>query len=98
YFHVTGVQTCALPIYKDHGEDAPHTSEVFEVGKARTLREGYDATIIVSGGILSEAQKAAETLSTQHQLEIRIVSMHTIKPFDKQIGRASCRERVRRTE
>ena len=74
--------TCYLRLDKDFGDDTQKNGEAFEVGKARTLREGNDCTIIVAGGILSEAQAAANALSSEHGIEVRIISMHTIQPFD----------------
>lgn len=73
--------TCFLRLDKDFGDDSAKERETFQTGKARVLREGTDCSIIVSGGILSEAQKAARQLSTEG-VETRIISMHTIKPFD----------------
>lgn len=75
--------TCYLRLDKDHGDDSPTCeNETFQVGKARILREGADCTIVVCGGILSEAQCAADKLSEDHGIETRIISMHTIQPFD----------------
>lgn len=74
--------TCFLRLDKDFGDDSPQTEESFEVGKARVLRQGTDCSIIVCGGILSEAQAAANILAKDHGIETRIVSMHTIQPFD----------------
>jgi transketolase len=61
-----------------------------ELGKARTLREGRDCTIIASGGIVSEAVAAAELLASQSRLSCRVLSVHTLKPFDTEsIARAA---------
>lgn len=57
--------------------------EVFEVGKARCLREGTDITIIATGGILEVALSAAEKLAYMG-VQCRILSMPTIKPIDSQ--------------
>lgn len=57
--------------------------EIFQVGKARTLHEGLDITIIATGGILGLAMKAAEDL-LEEGISIRVLSMHTIKPIDKE--------------
>ncbi|MDQ8199788.1 transketolase C-terminal domain-containing protein [Pelagicoccus enzymogenes] len=75
--------TCFLRLDKDHGDDTPQLGEKFQVGKARIIRQGNDCSIIVCGGILSEAQKAAKVLSEAHGIETRIISMHTIQPFDR---------------
>jgi transketolase len=57
--------------------------EAFRIGQSRRLREGQDLTIITCGGILEEAFQAAEALSGRG-IECRIVSMHSIKPLDRQ--------------
>jgi transketolase len=59
-------------------------SDPFEIGKAGTLRQGMDVTIIATGLMVSEALKAADTL-TGEGIEARVVNMHTIKPLDKEI-------------
>jgi transketolase len=56
-------------------------SEEFVAGKARELRQGSDFTIICTGGITSEALKAADTLSSIN-IQCRVLSFHTIKPID----------------
>ncbi len=54
----------------------------FEIGKAVTLREGSDFTIIATGIMVNEAVAAADALSAQG-LSIRVLDMHTIKPIDE---------------
>lgn len=74
-----------LRLDKSAGNDKPkNNNEKFKLGKARELRDGKDCTIIVTGGILEEAQLAASALSKDN-IEASIVSMHTIKPLDKNI-------------
>ena len=53
----------------------------FEIGKAITLREGTDVTIIATGLMVNEALMAAEKLEAKG-ISARIVNMHTIKPLD----------------
>lgn len=53
----------------------------FEIGKAATLREGIDVTVIATGIMVNEALKAAETLAEQN-ISVRVLDMHTIKPLD----------------
>jgi transketolase len=52
-----------------------------ELGKARQVREGSDAVIFATGGILSEAVAAADMLADEG-LELRVIDVHTIKPLD----------------
>lgn len=56
------------------------TPPLFEVGKAITVRGGNDMTCISTGDILSEVLEAAEQLAPQ--LQVRVLSMPTIKPLD----------------
>ena len=53
----------------------------FEIGKAVTLREGSDITIIASGTMVYEALKAADVLFEQG-ISSTVLNMHTIKPVD----------------
>lgn len=53
----------------------------FEIGKAVTLREGTDATIIATGIMVAEAVRAAEMLEKEG-ISVRILNMFTIKPID----------------
>ena len=55
----------------------------FEIGKAVTLREGSDYTIIATGIMVNEALNAADVLEKQG-LSIRVIDMHTIKPVDEE--------------
>ncbi|MBN2795963.1 MAG: transketolase family protein [Clostridia bacterium] len=52
-----------------------------EIGKAITVSEGNDVTIIATGIMLAEAMEAREILA-QENISSRIIDMHTIKPID----------------
>lgn len=65
------------PIPAVYGED-----ETFEIGKAKTLREGNDVTIIATGDIMDLAVKATEILAAEN-ISARLIDMHTIKPIDR---------------
>ena len=54
----------------------------FEIGKAVTLKEGSDVTIIATGLMVNEALIAAEELSKEG-ISAEVINMHTIKPLDK---------------
>ncbi len=55
----------------------------FKLGRAVTLREGKDVTIISSGGIIHEVLKAVDDLESEH-ISVRVINIHTIKPIDNQ--------------
>jgi transketolase len=55
------------------------------------LRDGGDCAIIVTGGILEEVWRAAEFLEAKG-VNAKIVSVHTLKPFDAEAILQTCRE------
>lgn len=63
----------------------------FEIGKAITLREGTDVTIIATGLMVNEALMAAEQLEAKG-ISARIVNMHTIKPLDAETVKKAAAE------
>ncbi len=54
----------------------------FVLGKAATLREGLDATIVATGIMVSAAITAADELQKQG-IKCRVLSMSTLKPLDE---------------
>ncbi len=69
-----------LRLDKSHAK-GPKKASSIQLGKALKIREGKDLTIISCGGILHEAIKAADLLEKEG-FDLRILSMHTIKPLD----------------
>jgi transketolase len=53
----------------------------FEIGKAVTMKEGLDLTIIASGETVRVALDSAEALE-QEGIQCRVLNFHTIKPLD----------------
>ena len=73
---------------------APATArpgETFAIGKARKVREGSDITLAATGGILGAALEAADSLVEQG-IACRVLSVHTIKPFDTDAILRACKE------
>ena len=66
----------AVPVINDY------EGYEFEIGKAITLREGEDVTIIASGLTVAESLEAAEMLANDG-IDAEVINMHTIKPLDK---------------
>ena len=54
----------------------------FEIGKAVTLKEGTDVTIIATGLMVNEAVEASKVLEAEG-ISVELINMHTIKPLDK---------------
>jgi len=55
----------------------------FNIGKAITVSEGKDLTIISTGGLLFNAVEAAHELN-RLGIGTGVISMHTVKPIDKE--------------
>jgi transketolase len=53
----------------------------FHLGKANTLRDGSDVTLIANGIMVAMALDAAEGLA-QRGISARVLDMHTVKPID----------------
>lgn len=55
----------------------------FEIGKAVSLCEGTDVTIMATGLMVAEALAAKEILANEG-ISAAVINIHTIKPIDKQ--------------
>jgi len=56
----------------------------FDLGRAYTVKDGRDATIIATGYMLTEAILAAEILEKEG-IDVRIINMSTLKPLDNEV-------------
>lgn len=63
----------------------------FEVGRALTLREGHDVTLIATGVLVSRALDAAEILAGSG-ISARVLNIATIAPLDRDAVLAAARE------
>jgi transketolase len=65
------------------GENLPEGDAPFAFGKAQTLLPGHDVVILVAGGIVTEALKAARILEAEG-VDIGVVCFHSVKPIDSE--------------
>lgn len=83
------------PVYLRLGRDkypvVPEIHGSFEIGKAKLLHQGSNISIISTGIMISEAQKAQELL-TEQGVSTRLIHMHTVKPLDREIVIAAAQE------
>ena len=63
----------------------------FAIGKANSLRDGSDLTIVANGLMVAPALDAAETLADEG-ISARVLDMHTVKPIDRDALEAAARE------
>ena len=54
----------------------------FTLGKAVTMRQGTDATVMAVGIMVAKALEAADILARQ-DIDCRVINMHTLKPLDQ---------------
>ena len=74
------------------GEPNVHKGNIdFKIGKALLLRDGRDLTLISTGNLLQTADKVAEQLASCG-ITTRLLSMHTLKPLDKDAVLSAARE------
>ena len=72
----------AVPVIND-----PATYE-FHLDKGTVLCEGTDVTIVACGLMVAAALEAAESLA-QKGISAEVINIHTIKPLDEELVRAS---------
>jgi transketolase len=73
-----------VPIVYENGCD-------YEIGKANTVREGNDVTIIANGLMVGVALDAATALA-ENGVSARVLDMHTVKPIDEDAIVAAAKE------
>ena len=71
-----------IRLTRQNVEDVNGDGYTFEIGKAVELVQGSDITIMVSGGTVHHAVKAAELLKGGG-ISAGVVNIHTIKPIDR---------------
>jgi transketolase len=54
----------------------------FTLGKAVTMRQGRDATVIATGIMVAKALETADILAKQN-IDCQVINMHTLKPLDE---------------
>jgi len=54
----------------------------FTLGKAVTMRQGKDVTVIATGIMVAKALEAADILARQ-DIDCRVINTHTLKPLDE---------------
>jgi transketolase len=82
YIRLTGAMANPI-VYKQEYD--------FEIGRAITLCEGPDLTIVATGTMVYESMVATRILKTKG-LAATVVDMHTIKPLDTAVIDKACQE------
>jgi acetoin:2,6-dichlorophenolindophenol oxidoreductase subunit beta len=63
-------------------EPVPDPPEAIPIGRAHTVRQGRDVTIVALGRMVGEALEAAERLSAESGIEAEVIDPRTLVPLD----------------
>ncbi len=64
--------------------EVPEEEYLIPLGKADIKREGRDLTIVAHGRPVILALKAAEILEAEHDLDVEVVDLRSIRPLDEE--------------
>jgi 2-oxoisovalerate dehydrogenase E1 component beta subunit len=73
----------SLRSYRAFKEEVPVEKYSIEIGKASTILEGEDLTLIAWGAMVPVAMKAAELAKTQ-DIHCEVIDLRTLYPLDKE--------------
>ncbi len=74
---------CAIRYPRDEiPESLPGKCPPFELGRARTVRRGDDATLLCYGTMVEQAMTAAQSLQQEDGYEVTVVNARFAKPLD----------------
>ncbi len=80
-------------LYRRIKEDLPEGEEILTpIGKARTVREGKQLTIITWSAMLWKSLEAAEQLEREDGLSVEVLDLRTLLPLDDAAIMASVRK------
>ncbi|MGI8462178.1 MAG: pyruvate dehydrogenase complex E1 component subunit beta [Solirubrobacterales bacterium] len=69
-------------LYGARGEVPEGEDEVVNFGEAAIRREGTDVTIVAILKMVQAAEKAAETLASEHGVQAEVIDPRTLRPLD----------------
>jgi pyruvate dehydrogenase E1 component beta subunit len=69
-------------LYPVKGE-VPEELEPIPLGKARTIREGTDVTVIAMGPLVHHSLEAAQRAADEESLSVEVIDPRTLQPLDE---------------
>ncbi len=71
-------------LYRETCGRAPYPGPDFAIpfGKARTVRSGSDLTIVTYGAVVPRALQAAEKAKREHNIDVELIDLRTLSPYD----------------
>jgi 2-oxoisovalerate dehydrogenase E1 component len=84
-------------LYRETHDRAPYPGPDFAIpfGKARTVRAGADLTIVTYGALVPRSLQAAERARREHNIDVEILDLRTLNPYDWEAIAASVRKTSR---
>jgi pyruvate dehydrogenase E1 component beta subunit len=70
-------------LYRAERQEVPEAAYEVPLGRARTVREGKDVTIVAWGAMIPVARKAADLVQAEG-VEAEIVDLRTLSPMDRE--------------
>ncbi|MCB0346623.1 MAG: alpha-ketoacid dehydrogenase subunit beta [Bdellovibrionales bacterium] len=81
-------------LYRREKDALPPEDNIVEIGKARIAREGSDATVVTYASMVQRSLEAAELLEKEG-LEIEVIDLRSLLPWDRQSVLASAKKTSR---
>ncbi len=84
-------------LYRESYGRAPYPGPEFAIpfGKAKIVRPGSDITVVTYGAIVPRALQAAEQARREHGIEVEILDLRTLSPYDWEAIAGSVRKTSR---
>jgi 2-oxoisovalerate dehydrogenase E1 component len=84
-------------LYRETHDRAPYPGPEFAIpfGKAKIVRSGTDITLVTYGAIVPRALQAAQKAQRLHSIEVEIVDLRTLNPYDWEAIATSVRKTSR---
>ncbi|MFZ1087588.1 MAG: transketolase C-terminal domain-containing protein, partial [Terracidiphilus sp.] len=81
-------------LYRETHDRAPYPGPDFAIpfGKARLVRAGADLTIVTYGALVPRSLQAAERARREHNIDVEILDLRTLNPYDWEAIAASVRK------
>jgi 2-oxoisovalerate dehydrogenase E1 component len=84
-------------LYREAYGRAPYPGSDFAIpfGKAKIVRPGSDLTLITYGAVVTRALQAAEQAKRNHSIDVEIIDLRTLNPYDWEAIATSVRKTSR---